>query len=423
MEKLFSERKLMINFITENYNIMNKFSFCLFFLFFSLVTYSQEINFCKTRVDLHQRSFDHIKNENEIYITCYYGMLYKSREKELDSIDTYLSASADRMFSHVAAYEGKYIQIKNYGSTFFVYIFDPVTHNLTKILDNKSLKVSYENSDYGHCFPRELKVYKKNYFIATSAGLIIGSIDGNYEQLIDINNDGIPDVIYDIEISKEDGLLYLTSAKGLLEYNIENKKLKLINTFKCHSISLKNKEEYYITNNVNLYIYNKLNDEVTFIDSLSNEFYKIGEMDYSKEMGLWLIGSTGIYHLKSNKLIKVEKAEQSRNVHVYDNCVVYDDEKGIVTLEKCVVNSKELQINFEYYLENDIVKFKFLNELENELKIEVISSLGVNLHDSKIPINSFSFELPFSNYIPGIYFVKISDNNGKWTTKKLIKSK
>ena len=63
----------------------------------------------------------------------------------------------------------------------------------------------------------------------------------------------------------------------------------------------------------------------------------------------------------------------------------------------------------------------FGTPVQQELELKVLNNIGVVIENVKVEKSMSNFELDFSNYPTGIYYIEVIDAEGNRTSQKIVK--
>ena len=317
---------------------------------------------------------------------------------------------ADNSVSHIEVVDSKlYCLHENFGST-SLYVYNLNSDKLEKLIDSYDIELNWQFTDVANAYPYAIVAFENGKVACgLSSGIVL--FDGTgFKQITDVDNDGVTDVIWDVEKLNSDEVIF-SFSNFIYKYNFKEDSLEeIISTSPLLQIGsiLPFKGEIYFVSDNKLY----KTEGSTFIEvELENELIQVTEM--AQKGDSLLISSRDIIILHNDiEVGKIGVGGVRWDIDVEDKIAVSANHGIRIISSKNLTSTSNLEKSLN---EISVYPNPVLNQITVEknsgfrdLKpIQLFNEIGEEIGITSLIINDRELTIDVSNIGYGLFLLSV----------------
>jgi len=365
-------------------------------------------------------SFDVEIVDSKICVSTYYGGFYIIENEIVTSIDTFNVVLPDIVIRNMCKYSDGLACSYRLGTTTTIYSYDFEKDSFKKIIDNEDILPNDQISQFSNNIPLSIKSKDNLLLIGTSAGLSTYTIDGNYQQIQDLDDDGVIDFVFDID-TNSDSEAWICTNSGVFTMDYLTFNVTKITDETCSQIVINQNEEVIFTDRITdkLYKYSGSTLEEIAASSTIISFKDVKDIEVDSENRLFFITPNEVIVSEDLEFEKLFDLEEGSSLASDDELVVAGGRQVIVY--DCPVSNleegKNLETSFSIYpqIALDELQISVKDGFDfSPVNISIVNAVGIEVLNDMMYTHILTLEI---GQLPaGIYYVILKNRNG--TVKK-----
>lgn len=353
--------------------------------------------------------------DSKICVSTYYGGFYIIENDIVTSIDTFNVVLPDIVIRNMSKFSDGLACSYRLGTTTTIYLYDFEQNAFEQIISNEDIIPNDQTNLFSNNIPLSIESKEDVLLIGTTSGLLIYDLDGNYQQIQDLDGDGAIEFVYDIDTESESEA-WLCTNSGVFTMDYTTFAFTRISEGNCSQIVVDQNDEVIFTDRITdrLYKYADSGIEEIAQSNAVISFRDVQDFEVDDKNNLIFISLKDVVISEDLDFEKLFDLEEGSRLAVEGDLIVAGGREVIVYECPLTNVSEEIQEQNAF----DIYPNAVVNELnvslieelhEGSITLSIINEMGVEVLNRKMDAKSLTIEA--GQWPAGNYYIILKNAN------------